>query len=446
MGALRATRYAVAALLTSVVPDSLLTCDGAQGMSGQPGPDCSADPQPTGGASSPPDPAGGQVLAQELLALFTCISRCLTKSCNAQTAGPDWSLLPADIWCSVFLAASPHAFLATSSWATWCRLVVRGSAACKMLRSALLGLASGPLWRNTGFRSSYAGLDPAQSRGLNRLLARNGLHARQPTIWGGDWAAEDLRSVAASLTGGVDFLVLYRMYDFEEAEGIDTALTGCPQISEIHYEGTVPFFFPSSVTKLCVHCEPDDISPDDIAEQEHARRVLSGLAHLRGLRHLEILIPFWVLSRTQARQLAASHPHLEQLHLTLMPAGGLGRHAVKLLSRLPRTAIHLRVATIAHDSSAAASLSELLEDLHGVRLAELRISSREFRPEHEALLAQCSVSALHLHFGDPEQRLELLPALPAGVLPVYVPLPPEAEANETASRECEYLGSEDESE
>ena len=135
---------------------------------------------------------------------------------------PDWSQLPAELWCRIAVAARaglrpvtladldylkrPHVGERGQAWLAWWKLVACLGSCCRDLRHALFGPASSTLWRWTALQSPensarYTGLPRRQLAGLTHMLLRQAAHA-QSVLLLGQWSVQSrLQAVMAQLTG-----------------------------------------------------------------------------------------------------------------------------------------------------------------------------------------------------------------------------------------------------
>ena len=296
----------------------------------------------------------------------------------------------------------------------WKQLVTAATV-CRALRNAVLGPGAGPLWRDLTFSSTHPGLNAGQSRQLSRLLASQGQHARYAVVVGGGWDLDELRAVAASLTGQLRRLELDGLYSADEAEILSSVLPAC-RVERLICDGMRVPALPTSLKglELYLKLSPERTLEEVLAftEQARTRQALQQLRPLTQLTYLRLAMAHISLSTADIALISDSLPRLEVFTLSLQ-AGGDGPEAVEALASL-RPSVQLGLLLSASDGS----LTALLQELPGLQLSTLNVAvygTYSLRPADEALLAQCSIAeqlTLVMQSSEPAERLQrLLPGV-----------------------------------
>ena len=342
-------------------------------------------------------------------------------------AQSDWAALPLEIWQQVYLQAAGDRQAAArdagAPWVLWVRLVAVGCTVCKQLRAALTGPGASALWDHTGLRSTYEGLSTQQSRAINAWLSAQGHHARNASLFGGDWETSELQAAASALTH-VTTIRLEGIDSPAETRCLSGVLSGCPATT-VFCEGSQLGALPSAAQALYFHARPDgEAAAEDHLELSQALLVsLQPLAHLRSL-HLHIAcLP---LSTSNVQRLSDWHPQLRHLDLHLFAAdeAEADEHELGALRNLHEVRLRLSV-TLLHASLA----TTVLRRLQCVPLRSLTLSLRknQLTTAQEVLLAECTIrKRVTLRCTDAAWRLQQ--PLAPGVQVVYEPLACEWQA------------------
>ena len=313
---------------------------------------------------------------------------------------PAWADLQPDLRRRIFRNPGLEpAHTQVDGWLRWCRLVVTGGAACKALRSALLGPDARPVWRHVVFSADLP-------HALTRLTVSQAHHARSATIVGGDWESVDLQAVAGSLTGLTGLLRLCDITVQEEADILGGTLSG-HRVQHMQYWGSKELALPPTLTKLRMNLGttlPSPAGADFLAAQEVAPRLFGCLAPLAALQELTLVAPMWKFSAADIAQLRQRHPLLQRLDLTLVTSHAQPLALAALASLHPHVQISLALST--GDSI----LTTALHQLRDVPLQEMTLTALEFSHKDEEALAELSISrTLTVQLTDAARRLTKLP-------------------------------------
>ena len=327
-------------------------------------------------------------------------------------AEPDWAGLSPDLWRNAFLAgAGMRDDLA--AYAQWSRQAATCSCVCRALRTALLGPDSGELWEVLILSSTFPGLSPRQSRGLNALMSAQAHLACSVDLHGGGWDTAELATLLGTVRGLQGDLSLLNVSPGEAA--IVSRTLAAQPFTGVRFRGTAACLLPPTARQVALSVPvPDTISVmNGQVDQAPFQRFLGCLRPLHALQSLTLQLLYWQLTERDVHQLGARHLRLRELELHLMAHRYVGRHALESLQRLS-----VQLSLTVHCRTDDGCLHVCLQQLQALELQTLVIITEHFGVAEEALLARCSIRVLVMSFKDPARRLQ---QPPSGVRLVYEP-------------------------